>query len=145
VKRFTVIMGIVFVIAAALLGPGWLDEHPKAAVGLAVAGALMLVGLALMAGVFIGGIWTARTMQAGAGVALKAQQVNDEWDARKTVAFAGLVREGAVIGRQATMLPPGAPAPLPGQGAQMILPPLAEFGQGTMRDWQVVDGESEVR
>lgn len=146
-KKVIVIGLLMTAVAGVIAGPGWLDEHPKAATGLAAGGMVVMVGLALIVGVFIGAVWTARTMQAGANVAVSAQKVNDEWDARKTAAFAGLVREGAVIGRQASAaLPSGAPLPLPGQGAQMILPPLAEFRQGpAARDWQVVDGESEVR
>jgi len=39
-------------------------------------------------------------MADGAAIALKAQEANDAWDAKKTAAFAGLMREGAAIGRQ---------------------------------------------
>jgi hypothetical protein len=97
----------------------------------------VVIGLALVVGVFIGGVWTARTMQAGAQLAIKAQEVNDEWDAKKTAAFAGLMREGATIGRQA----PGALPALPmGQGEVFSLPPLAEFG--TRREWDVIDADA---
>jgi hypothetical protein len=145
VKKLTAIVGVIFVMAAALIAPGWIDEHPAGALALGVAAVLVIIGLALVAGVFIGGIWTTRTMRAGADIALRAQQVNDEWDAKKTAAFAGLMREGAVIGRQA----PGALPALPttmgglavGQGEVFSLPPLAEFGG---RQFQVID-QDEVQ
>ena len=136
-KKFTVIMAIILVVAAALIAPGYLAEHPKTAIALGVAGVLVLIGLALLAGVLIGGAWTRRTMQDGAAIALRAQQVNDEWDAKKTAAFAGLMREGANIGRQAPGSLPALPT-LPGQGDYLNLPPLAEFNEARYR---VIDNE----
>ena len=138
-KKF-VIAGTVLVGGAlAFVAPGWLAEHPTAAVALGVGGALVVVGLALLAGVLVGGYWTRRAMADGAQIALKAQAVNDTWDAKKTAAFAGLMREGAAIGRQAPGNLPALPA-LPGQ-ADAYLPPLVEFGQA---HFQVIDNDGEV-
>jgi hypothetical protein len=141
VKKFTAIVTIIFLVLVAIVGPGWIDEHPTAAWVLGVSGVLVIIGLAALFGVLIGGTWTRRTMQAGAEIALKAQQVNDEWDARKTVALGAVMRQGATLGRQ---LPgAGQPAlPFPGQiapaGETMFLPPLSEFGE---RSFQVIDNE----
>lgn len=136
-KKFTAAMFVVFLVGVVLFGPGWVEEHPTAAAALGVGAVLGVIGAALVIGVFVGGIWTTRTMRAGADIALRAQQVNDEWDAKKTAAFAGLMREGATIGRQG----PGALPALPmlGQGNTLSLPPLAEFGE---RRWEVIDGEA---
>jgi hypothetical protein len=132
-KKLTAVFGVIFVMAAALVGPGLAEKNPAAATGLIVAGVLVVIGLALLAGVVIGGLWTRRAMADGAAIALKAQEVNDTWDAKKTAAFAGLMREGASIGRQA----PGALPALPmGQGEVFSLPPLAEFGG---RHFEVID------
>jgi hypothetical protein len=139
VKRYTLI-GLVLVGGAlAFLAPDWLAEHPTAAVALGVGGALVIVGLALLVGVVIGGYWTRRAMADGAQIALKAQAVNDTWDAKKTAAFAGLMREGAAIGRQSPGGLPALPA-LPGQ-TDTYLPPLVEFGQA---HFQVIDNDGEV-
>ncbi len=136
-KKFTAVVFVIFVIAAALIVPGWLEEHPTAAWVLAAAGVLTFIGLALLLGVVIGGLWTRRAMADGAQMALRAQAVNDAWDAKKTAAFASLMREGASIGRQGTALPA---LPLPGAIETLTLPPLAEFGRSV-----VIDGESQVR
>ena len=138
-KRYTLI-GLVLVGGAlAFLAPDWLAQHPTAAVALGVGGALAVVGLALLVGVVIGGYWTRRAMADGAQIALKAQAVNDTWDARKTAAFAGLMREGASIGRQAPGNLPALPT-LPGQGDYLSLPPLAEFNEARYR---VIDNVEE--
>jgi hypothetical protein len=148
VKKFTLIVSLLFLTLAVAFGPAWIDEHPTAAAVLGASGVLVIIGLAVLFGVLLGGTWTRRTMQAGAEIALKAQQVNDEWDARKTAAFAALMRQGVTIGRQ-TPEQPALPLPgqLPGQlgpaGETIFLPPLAEFGQ-VGRSYQVIDGESEV-
>jgi hypothetical protein len=148
VKRFTVIVGVIFVVAAALWGPGWAETHPTAAAVLAVAAGFVVLGLFLFAGVVIGGVWTTRTMRAGADIALKAQEVNDEWDAKKTAAFAGLMREGASVARQLPGALPALPMPgqVPGQAGladgTMFLPPLAEFSP-TYRNYQVIDQEGK--
>ena len=147
-KNFVVVGLVVVGAVVAFIAPGWLAEHPTAAVALGVGGALVIVGLALALGVLIGGYWTRRTMADGAEIALRAQQVNDEWDARKTAALASLMRQGATIGRQSPLLPGLPGLPLPGQ-ADTFLPPLAEFRE----NWPVapappqvwVDTESEAQ
>jgi hypothetical protein len=137
VKKF-VVAGLILVGGAlAFVAPGWLAEHPTAAVALGVGGALVIVGLALLVGVLIGGFWTRRAMADGAQIALKAQAVNDAWDAKKTAAFAGLMREGAAIGRQS----PGLPALPVLESGETYLPPLVEFEQAR---FQVIDNGDEV-
>ncbi len=143
-KKFTAVVFVIFVIMAVLVVPGWLEEHPTAAWVLAAVGVLTVIGLALLLGVVIGGLWTRRAMADGATIALRVQEANDTWDAKKTAAFASLMREGASIGRQGTALPA---LPLPGAIETLTLPPLAEFGRGaiTAGPSLMIDGESEVR
>ncbi len=143
-KKLTVGFGVILIAAAALILPGWVEEHPTAAAVLGVSAVLVIIGLALVVGVFIGGIWTTRTMGAGADIALRAQQVNDEWDAKKTAAFAGLMREGATVARQTTGALPALPTTMGGfavpQGDMLNLPSLTEFGG---RRFEVIDNEAE--
>jgi hypothetical protein len=138
-KKLTAVFFVIFLMAAALILPGWVGEHPTAAGALIVGAVLGTIGAALVIGVFVGVLTARRLMADGASIALKAQEVNDTWDAKKTAAFAGLMREGAVIGRQA----PGALPALPMPGEAFSLPPLAEFG--ARREWDVIDNESEAQ
>ena len=124
-KKF-VAAGLALIgLALAFVVPGWLADHPDVTLALLIAGVLVFVGLALAAGVAIGGYWTRSTMQAGAQIALTAQNINDTWDAKKTAAMAGLVREGATIGRQMSGGNTLPALPMPGQ--EVWLPALNEF------------------
>jgi hypothetical protein len=77
---------------------------------------------------FTAGAWYTRSaMQMGADVALRAQETNDRWDERKTVAFGRLMQEGARIGRMAGGGQEDViPLPLPSQGMDW-LPPTTTF------------------
>ena len=45
--------------------------------------ALAIVGMALALTWFIASHWTIKTMSAGAEIALRSQEINDQWDAKK--------------------------------------------------------------
>jgi hypothetical protein len=67
---------------------------------------------------------TIETMERGAEIALKAQQINDTWDAKKTASAVTAVREGVKLGVSTSSRPPNVPAlPLPSQAGDWI-PPL---------------------
>jgi hypothetical protein len=78
--------------------------------------ALVVVGgVLLILGVFFAGVYVARDMMGrGADIALKAQQLNDQWDAAKMAGLAHFGREIvkvkgdalAISGQQYPALPP---------------------------------------
>lgn len=65
--------------------------------------------------------WTHKTILAGAELAIQAQGINDQWDAKKTAALSALVREGIKVNRSDEPLPA-----LP-ENATSWLPPLEDF------------------
>jgi len=87
--------------------------------------------LIVIATVAVTAWWTRETMQAGARIALNAQSIDNQWDARKTQAFAGLAQTMLRIGRTLGRETERAPAlPLPTQQPQQQeewLPPLQEL------------------
>ncbi len=146
-KKFTAVVTLIFLVLLAIVGPGWIEEHPTAAWVLGVSGVLVILGLALLFGVLLGGTWTRRAMQAGADIALQAQRVNDEWDTRKMTVLGNAMHQGgAIVERQLRGGQQQPALPLPGQvnlaGETMFLPPLSEFGE--RRSFQVIDQESEA-
>lgn len=69
---------------------------------------------------------TIETMESGAEIALRAQQINDTWDAKKTASAVTAIREGVKLGAATRSIPrPNeVPAlPLPSQAGDWI-PPL---------------------
>lgn len=79
---------------------------------------LVIIGLVLLIlGVFFAGVYVARDMmQKGAGIALEAQQLNDQWDAAKMAGLANFGKEVIKIksdsisaGQQYPALPPMTP------------------------------------
>jgi hypothetical protein len=120
--RFLKIMGGLLALGVGIILAWWLFESPFAQIALL----MTFLFAALVIAFLIGVSWSRETMRDGADIALKAQQVNDAWDTRKTVALAALMREGARIGRQ-VMSKTGVPAlPMPDQGGDW-LPDLVEF------------------
>jgi hypothetical protein len=80
--------------------------------------------LAVVVTVAVTAWWTRQTMRDGADIALKAQNTNDAWDARKTAALGALMREGAKIWQKVASDSPPL-LPMPSQGDW--LPDLVEF------------------
>ena len=67
---------------------------------------------------------TIETMESGAEIALRAQQINDTWDAKKTASAVTAIREGVKLGAATLPRPNQVPAlPLPSQAGDWI-PPL---------------------
>lgn len=68
---------------------------------------------------------TIETMESGAEIALRAQQINDTWDAKKTASAVTAIREGVKLGAATRSIPrPNeVPAlPLPSQAGDWIPP-----------------------
>lgn len=129
------VLGVAFVLA---LAPTLIFMATDRDVAAAVTGTLT-IGTILAAShvlAFAAGAWyTKGAMQVGADVALRAQETNDRWDERKTVAFGRLMQEGARIGRQAAGSQPDAmPLPLPSQGLDW-LPPVAALPGEDVSEW----------
>jgi hypothetical protein len=122
-------------IATAVL---WLlGSHVSAAI-IGAAMTFLWLALIVVATVAVTAWWTRQTMRDGADIALKAQQINDQWDTRKTAALGALMREGARIGWQAIGGRANPPAlPMPDQGGDW-LPDLVEF---SLSDDNVIEGE----
>ena len=78
-----------------------LKYHVAAAI-VGTTAALAIVGMALALTWFIASHWTIKTMSAGAEIALRSQEINDQWDAKKTASLAHLMQTGAKIGIAAT-------------------------------------------
>lgn len=70
----------------------WMFKQETAATFIGTA--TLFVFLALVAAILISATswWTRETMRAGAQIALDAQRINDEWDTKKTSAFADVVK-----------------------------------------------------
>jgi hypothetical protein len=131
--RFLKIIGGLLALGMGIVLAWWLFENSFAQIALLIT----FFFTALVAAFLVGVSWSRETMRDGADIALKAQQVNDAWDARKTVALAALMREGARIGRQ-IVGKTGVPAlPMPDQGGDW-LPDLVEF---SLSDDNVIEGE----
>lgn len=79
---------------------------------------------------------TIETMQAGAEIALRAEQINDSSDAKKTQAMATLFREAARLGASnAPRLSGGAPPfDLPPVENWLQLPQDTDFIEGELGD-----------
>lgn len=120
------------------------------AVGSEVAAAIVLTTTVLLwlivvivATVGITTWWTRQTMQQGAELVLRAQDINDRWDASKIGSLAGLMREGAKMARFNGARPEDKALPpmvLSGQSDHTWLPELVEFNT-PMID---IDTQSEV-
>lgn len=115
-------MTILAVIAATIL---WLTDQIiiSTVVWMIIAGLwlMLVIILVWMASSW----WTAQTMERGAEIALRAQEINDTWDAKKTASIAQLVREGIRVGRSNSQHRPPA-LPLPSQEVGW-LPELSTF------------------
>lgn len=104
--RLAMFTGLISLVVIVLWALGY---YVAAAILGTATGALYLLLIVLVTS-YVTRRQTIETMQAGAEIALKAQQVNDAWDAKKTAAYTGLVREGLRLG--ASNARPG-PSPLP--------------------------------
>jgi hypothetical protein len=115
---------VIVIITAVILRLG---QYPvAAAIFWTVIAAVWLI-LIIAAVWVISSWWTARTMERGAGIALRAQQTNDAWDARKTDALAQLMKEGIKAGQWgSSRRGPSPTLPLPSQEAGW-LPALSSF------------------
>jgi hypothetical protein len=132
--RFLKIIGGLMAIGAGAIFVWWLFENSFAQIALLMA----LFFAALVAAFFMGVMWNRQAMRDGADIALKAQQINDAWDTRKTAALGALMREGAKIGRQVIIGRANPPAlPMPDQGGDW-LPDLVEF---SLSDDNVIEVE----
>lgn len=111
----------------------WLAQYPvaTAVVVTLIVGLILLLVIALVWSA--ASWWTARTMERGAGIVLRAQQANDAWDARKTssltqltTALIQLMRESIKMGRldSSSSRPPALPLPSQETG---WLPALSSF------------------
>lgn len=117
----------------------WLAQYPvaTAVVVTLIVGLILLLVMALVWSA--ASWWTARTMERGAGIALRAQQANDAWDARNTTSFTQLttaliqlMRESMKVGRLDSSSS-GMPAlPLPSQEIGW-LPALSSFNTSLNR------------
>lgn len=126
--KYLVLVPLGLIVVLALVAVAlWLTGHEVVAafvfslfisIGLLL---LLLIGLTT-------GVWLAdRMYQAGAMLVIKAQDINDRWDAQKTTAFANLARTIFSVSR-------------PSQSSQQPLPPLLEAGTW-MPEVDVVEGQ----
>lgn len=122
----------------------WLAQYPvaTAVVVTLIVGLILLLVMVLVWSA--ASWWTARTMERGAGIVLRAQQANDGWDERKTTSLTQLttvliqlMRESMKVGRLESSSPPSLPLP-----SQEIgwLPALSSFNTPLNR----LDDESEA-
>jgi hypothetical protein len=137
--RYTVsglgVLTLAATVAAVLL---WAFGERVGAAIVGTATVLLWLALIVVATVAVTAWWTRQTMRDGADIALKAQQINDAWDTRKTAALGALMREGAKIGRQVIIGRANPPAlPMPDQGGDW-LPDLVEF---SLSDDNVIEVE----
>lgn len=111
----------------------WLVQYPvaTAVVVTLTVGVILLLVIALVWSA--ASWWTARTMERGAGIALRAQQANDAWDAHKTTALTQLttaliqlMRESMKVGRLDSGSSGTPSLPLPSQEIGW-LPALSSF------------------
>lgn len=140
-KRILIGLQGATLVATATVALLWIFDRPTAAAVVATGTALLWLALIVVVTVAVTSWWTARTMERGAEIALKAQHINDTWDARKTSALAGILKEGARMGRHfgggqgaaAALAPPALPWEAAAEGEpappEAWPPPLAEFGQ----------------
>jgi hypothetical protein len=124
----------------------WLVQYPvaTAVVVTLIVGVILLLVMALVWSA--ASWWTARTMERGAGIVLRAQQANDAWDARKTTsltqlttALIQLMREGMKVGRLESGSSGTPSLPLPSQEIGW-LPALSSFNTPLNR----MDDDSEA-
>lgn len=111
----------------------WLAQYPvaTAVVVTLIVGLILLLVMVLVWSA--ASWWTARTMERGAGIALRAQQANDAWDAHKTTsltqlttAMIQLMRESMKVGRLDSSRSGPPTLPLPSQETDW-LPALSSF------------------
>lgn len=124
----------------------WLAQYPvaTAVVVTLILGLILLLVMALVWSA--ASWWTARTMERGAGIALRAQQANDAWDEHKTTALTQLttaliqlMRESMKVGRLDNSSNGPPTLPLPSQEIGW-LPALSSFNTSLKR----MDDESEA-
>lgn len=117
---------LLLLVSAGFYLAGW----TTVATALATVTVMLWVLLILAAVWTAGSWWTAKTMERGADIALRAQQINDSWDARKTQAFGSVFSAGVKVARDNR--PAGLPGDLPSlpllpDQADDWLPPLESF------------------
>jgi len=130
VRQLLAILGVLFLL---LFAPTLIFLSKGNQVAAAVTGTMTLgiiLAVTHVSAFAVGAWYTKGAMTMGADVALRAQETNDRWDERKTVAFGQLMREGARIGRQVAGGQPNVmPLPLPSQGLDW-LPPVSALDTG---------------
>ena len=117
--RLAVFTGLITLVVIGL----WVLGYTIAAAIVGTATGALYLLLVVMTTAYVARRNTIETMRLGAEIALKAQQINDQWDARKTAAMTSLVREGMRLG-SSPRLPVGPPPlPLPGQVSDWLMLP----------------------
>jgi hypothetical protein len=117
--RLTVCTGLITIVVILLYA---LRYYVAAAVVGTATGALYLLLIVLVT-TYVTRRNTIETMRLGAEIALRAQQINDSWDAKKTASMTQLVREGIRLGVSNSARLPGAALPLPGQVSDWLMLP----------------------
>lgn len=122
------LLGLTVVVILATVGLWYFGYQVAAAIlgSFTVFSFLALFGVSCIAGA----AWFVRnTYQAGAEIALRAQNFNDQWDAKKTAAFAALAKTMWNMSR-----PPSQQEPLRPllEEAESFLPDLDEVVEGEM-------------
>lgn len=106
----------------------WLAGFPVLAAVLATAVAALGLLIIVLVTAYVTRRNTIETLQLGADIALKAQHINDTWDAKKTKALADVMREGARMGRNNIGVEPLPALPLPSQSDDW-LPDMIDLTQ----------------
>lgn len=112
------LIGALTLVALAALAAApitWLAGFPVLAAVLATAVAALGLLLIVLVTAYVTRRNTIETLQMGADIALKAQHMNDTWDAKKTKALADVMREGARMGRTNIGVESLPALPLPSQ------------------------------
>jgi len=140
-KQSVLVLGLGSVLLTVTTVVLWATGNQVAAAILGTAAFFVWLSLIVVTAVAVGAWWTRKAMADGANIALQAQTVNDQWDARKTAAFATLAKEMYRAGQAALPGGQNLALPMPSQRLDEWLPAATSFQQDAIDD--AVFSESE--
>ncbi len=129
-KNILISLGIVTgtaLLAALVL---WLTGYYVTAAIVATALVGMWLGIYGFVLYRLGRRDTVHTVREIAEIVLRSQQVNEEWNARQTIALTSIFQAGAKSAGQAPMLPRPDIITLPGDSVAEWMPPIQTFHLG---------------